>query len=302
MSEEKAWSKQREQSAGRFRILLIFWIYRTFGKAVAKVLFFPAFLLIYPFCAPARSALREFYSVVGVKGRPFRHLLSFALSAFDKTDACALCKDPPRFSVEGDDGWMKGGCFLLSTHLGCIEVLPAMRKGVVDCRDEVRGRSPRVHAFQQMGHDPMFTQMFAKHVDPAQLALHAVEDIGIETAVVMKDAIARGEVVLMAGDRLSAASQDSRRGALSGRRRGLEHDFFGRRCPWPKGVFRFAKLMECPVYAIVCVKTGWNAYSVVARLLDPSDLLSGYVGFLEEQTRKRPFQWYQFYPFFTQLA
>lgn len=300
MSEETAWSRQEEQSAGKFRILLIFWIYRTFGKAVAKVLFFPAFLLIYPFCSRARSALREFYSVVGVEGRPFRHLLSFALSAFDKTDACALCKDPPRFSVEGDDGWMKGGCFLLSTHLGCIEVLPAMRKGVVECREEVRGFSPKVHAFQQMGHDPMFTQMFARHVDPSQLTLHAVEDIGIETAVEMKDAISRGEVVLMAGDRLSAASQGEG-GLRAGRRRGLVRDFFGRPCPWPKGVFMFAKLMECPVYAIVCVKSGWNAYSVISKRLDPSDLPSGYVEFLEEQTRKHPFQWYQFYRFFTQF-
>lgn len=301
MSEETAWSRQEEQSAGKFRILLIFWIYRTFGKAVAKVLFFPAFLLIYPFCSRARSALREFYSVVGVKGRPFRHLLSFAMSAFDKTDACALCKDPPRFSVEGDDGWMKGGCFLLSTHLGCIEVLPAMRKGVVECREEVRGFSPKVHAFQQMGHDPMFTRMFARHVDPSLLTLHAVEDIGIETAVEMKDAISRGEVVLMAGDRLSAASQGDG-GSRAARRRELVREFLGRTCPWPKGVFRFAKLMECPVYAIVCVKTGWNAYSVIARRLDPSDLPTGYVRFLEEQTRKHPFQWYQFYRFFTQFS
>ena len=57
-------------------------------------------------------------------------------------------------------------------------------------------------------------------------------------------------------------------------------------------------MMESPVYAIVCVKTGWNAYSVAARRLVADDLLGGYVAFLEEMTRRYPLQWYQFYRFF----
>ncbi|MBO7482914.1 MAG: MMPL family transporter [Kiritimatiellae bacterium] len=308
------WASQKEQSAGRIRLFLIWSIYRFLGKTAAKILFFPAYLFIYPFCRPARAALRQYYGVLGIKGDTFRQILEFAWSMIDKTDACSLCKDPPSFTIEGDDGWVDGGCFLLSTHLGCIEVLPALRKtwgqtpsgrgGTLDGRAE----SVKVHAFQQMGHDALFTEMFAKKMDPSQLTLHAVEDIGVETAVEMKEAIARGEIVLMAGDRLPASAGRVRaegpggRGQTPRRREiGLERDIFGRRCRWPKGVFRFAAMMECPVYAIVCVKTGWNAYSVIARRLDGSDLLGGYVAFLEEETRKRPLQWYQFYPFFGPL-
>ena len=295
------WASQKEQSAGRIRLFLIWSIYRFLGKTAAKILFLPAYLFIYPFCRPARAALRQYYDVLGIKGNSFRHILGFAWSMIDKTDACSLCKNPPRFTIEGDDGWMAGGCFLLSTHLGCIEVLPALRKtwGETLSRREGtmpgKGASVKVHAFQQMGHNALFTEMFAKNIDPSQLTLHAVEDIGVETAVEMKEAIARGEIVLMAGDRLPAS-----RGQTS-RRRELERDIFGRRCIWPKGVFRFAAMMESPVYAIVCVKTGWNDYSVYARRLDVSNLLGGYVAFLEEETRKHPLQWYQFYPFFGPL-
>lgn len=278
------WHRQKEQSAGRLRMRLMWEIYRLLGKSAAKILFAPAFLFIYPFCTPARAALRQFYAVLGRRAshaRCFRQLLGFAWTMIDKTDACTLCKAPPRFTLAGDAGWRDGGCFLLSTHVGCIEVLPALRKG--------RGATPKVHAFQQLGHDAIFTELFLHHLDPAQLTLHAVEDIGVETAAEMQAAIRRGEIVLMAGDRPAAGR--ARTAAT------LPHAFLGRLCRWPKGVFRFARLMESPVYAIACVQTGWNAYEVRARRLD-GDLLDGYVAFLEETTRARPEQWYQFYRFF----
>lgn len=273
-----AWHEQKEQSAGRFRILLMWYFYRFLGKNAAKILFLPGYLFIYPFCKPARAALRQYYGVLGVKDRSFRHILEFAWSMLDKTDACTLCKNPPSFTLAGDTDWMKGGCFLLSTHLGCIEVMPALRKS--------RGQTPRVHAFQQMGHDAVFTQVFAEHMDANQLTLHAVEDIGVETAVEMKSAIEAGDIVLMAADRPSAGSKAV-----------LRQRFLGRDCVWPKGVFRFARMMESPIYAIICVKTGWNSYEIVAKRMG-TDPLADYVAFLEENVRRYPYQWYQFYKFF----
>ncbi len=153
--------------------------------------------------------------------------------------------------------------------------------------------SPFVHAFQQMGHDAVFTEVFARHLDSSRLALHPVEEIGVETAVRMQEAIGRGELVLMAGDRVSAGSE-----------RVLRHDFLGRPCVWPKGVFVFAKLMESPIFFVTCVRTGWNAYEVHVREFVPSgepllqSLLDAYVRFLEEETLSHPEQWYQFYGFF----
>ncbi len=273
------WAQQKEQSAGKGRLLFMWYCYRFLGKSVAKILFLPGYLFIYPFCKPGRAALKQYYAVVGVKPRPFRHILSFAWSLLDKIDACALCRNPPRFTFTGDTDWMKGGAFLLSTHVGCIEVLPALRK--------TYPHAPRVHAFQQMGHNALYTSLFAQKLDPAQLTLHAVEEIGVETAVEMQAAIQRGELVLMAGDRVSAGSH-----------RQLTHDFLGRPCHWPKGVFRFAKLMDCPVYGIVCAQTGWNTYEVSAKRLDTTALLASYLDFLTQMVRAYPYQWYQFYSFF----
>ena len=227
----------------------------------------------------------------------FSHLLGFAWSLADKTDACTLRKNLPKMSVRDDAGWRAfdglvrdgKGAFLISTHLGTIEVFPALSTS----SPFPIPRSPFVHAFQQMGHDAVFTEVFARHLDSSRLALHPVEEIGVETAVRMQEAIGRGELVLMAGDRVSAGSE-----------RVLRHDFLGRPCVWPKGVFVFAKLMESPVFFVTCVRMGWNAYEVHVREFVPSgepllqSLLDAYVRFLEEETLAHPEQWYQFYRFF----
>lgn len=277
-AKHTVWHEQKEQSAGKLRILFMWHVYRLFGKSIAKLVAFIVVIFVYPFAKSARKAVAEFRSKTLLEASAFKTVLNFAWSMLDKTDACTLAKNLPKISVKGDKGWMQGGAFLISTHLGSIETLPALRKG----------NRIKVHAFQQMGHDAVFTKMFVRYLDPNQLTLHAVEDIGVETAVEMKAAIERSELVLMAGDRVSAGSS-----AI------LRHEFFGHECSWPKGVFRFAKLMEAPVYAITCVSVGWNAYEVKAKKLG-DDLLGDYVRFLEGEVRAHPEQWYQFYSFFVQ--
>ena len=298
------WARQGEQSAGRLRIALMWWIYRIFGKTAQKIAFVPVMLFIYPFCVPAKRALRRFYEVLAewrgkpVRPRLFRHLLGFAWSLMDKTDACTLKKDLPSMSVRDDDGWRAfrdlvadgKGAFVMGTHVGTIEVLPALAS--VDASMRGTARIPFVHAFQQMTHDSVFTEAFMRHFDHSAMALHAVEEIGAETACEMQEAIGRGELVVMAGDRLSAGSKAT-----------LAHKFMNRECLWPKGVFVFAKLMEAPVFFATCVRTGWNSYEAHfaqyrGDASNVAGLLDAYVAFLEREVDLHPEQWYHFHEFF----
>ena len=326
-TSHEQWHQQGEQSAGRWRMLFMWYMYVWFGKTFQKLVCVPVMAFIYPFARPARAALREFYVVLeeyrrsrGTRdptGEPsitnhqssiFNHLLGFAWSLADKTDACTLRKNLPKMSVRDDAGWRAfdglvkagKGAFLLSTHLGTIEVFHALSTSSpfpVPHSPFPVPHSPFVHAFQQMGHDAVFTEVFARHLDASRLTLHPVEEIGVETAVRMQEAIGRGELVLMAGDRVSAGSE-----------RVLRHDFLGRQCVWPKGAFVFAKLMEAPIFFVTCVRTGWNAYEVHVRQFASPDgpslpfLLDAYVRFLEEETLTHPEQWYQFYSFFSPIA
>ena len=301
------WHAQREQSAGRGRMWFMWAVYARCGKTALKLVTVPVMAFIYPFAGPARRALRTDYAVLaafrGRKDAPpvgawtlYRHLLGFAWSLADKTDACTLRKDLPQMSVRDDAGGRafrdlvaaRKGAFLVSTHLGTVEVLPALASAHRDAGEEI----PHVHAFQQMGHDAVFTRMFMRHFDATHVTLHAVEEIGVETAVRMQEAIGRGELVLMAGDRV---------GARSGKT--FDHAFLGRPCRWPKGVFVFAKLMACPVFFVTCVRTGWNAYEChfhryTGPASSPARMLDEYTAFLEAETLAHPEQWYQFYDFF----
>ena len=282
-AEGRAWYAQRERGAGRLRMAFMWWVYALLGKTALKIAIVPVAACIYAFAAPVRRNLRAFYAAVGQRGRLFRHVLGFAWSLADKVDACTLKK---RLEVRDDTGGRAfrelvasgKGAFLISTHLGTVEVLPALAKD--------GGRVPHVHAFQQMGHDAMFTHQFAAHLDTSGLTLHAVENIGVETAVEMQAAIGRGDLVLMAGDRVSAGS-----------RAVLHHEFLGRPCAWPKGVFTFARLMESPVFFVTCVRTGWNAYEAHFEQAE-GDVFDAYVRFLERETRARPDQWHHFHDFF----
>ena len=296
-AEGSAWYAQRERGAGRLRMAFMWWVYALFGKTALKIAIVPVAVCIYAFAAPVRRNLRAFYAAVGQRGRLFRHVLDFAWSLADKVDACTRKKSLPQLTVRDDAGGHAfrelvaagKGAFLVSTHLGTVEVLPALAKGGGrDKRDPPASeRVPHVHAFQQMGHDAAFTRQFASHLDTSGLTLHAVESIGVETAVEMQAAIGRGDLVLMAGDRVSAGS-----------RAVLRHDFLGHDCAWPKGVFVFARLMESPVFFVTCVRTGWNAYEAHFEQAE-GDVFDAYVRFLERETRARPDQWHHFHDFFS---
>jgi predicted LPLAT superfamily acyltransferase len=302
VTRHSEWHEQAEQSAGEWRMRFMWFVYRWFGKDALKAMCVPVMAFIYPFAGGASRALREFYEVLGIRvgaWRVWRHMLDFAWALADKTDACTLKKNLPAVFARDDEGHCAfkalvesgKGAFVISSHLGTIEVLGALGR----LEQAAGGRVPFVHAFQQMGHDAVFMRMFMKHFDPSAMCLHAVEDIGVETAVEMQVAIGRGELVLMAGDRVSAGSAKT-----------LERDFLGCPCRWPKGVFAFAKLMEAPIFFVTCVRTGWNAYEAHFREFDhlsgegSAELLRQYAAFLEEETRAHPSEWHHFHDFFAQ--
>ena len=303
--DSAVWHEQKEQCASLFWAQFMWYSYAWFGKNFQKVIFVIGMPVIYIFSRQGRVALKKFYAVLSessgkeVKAtvpRLFMHILRFSWGLMDKTDSCTLGKNPPRMSVRDDEGWRRfqetvnsgKGAFVMCTHVGMIGVLPSL-PDALKRNGESGMRIPKVNAFQQMGHDAVFMKVFMQHFDDTRLQLHAVEDIGVETAVRMKDAIGRGELVIMAGDRVSAGSRSV-----------LRHRFMGRDCVWPKGVYRFAKLMESPVFAVTCVSTGWNRYEVHFAALEqePSAMLDGFVSFLERETLAYPGQWYQFYDFF----
>ena len=120
-----------------------------------------------------------------------------------------------------------------------------------------------------------------------------VEDIDIETSIIISERLKNGEIVFMAGDRISAQYEN----------RVFEGEFLGKKIQLPQGTLKFALMMNVPIYFIVCAKKKKN-YIVEAEEFIPKqnkkqekldELKQAYLKFLEKYTLKYPYQFYNFY-------
>jgi predicted LPLAT superfamily acyltransferase len=119
------------------------------------------------------------------------------------------------------------------------------------------------------------------------------------TAILLKTKVARGEVLVIVGDRIPVA----------GTERTVEMKFLGRPARFPQGPFILAGLLNCPIYTLFCVSNGLKYEIICEQLADRVEIpranresairshVEVYVNRLEQQCRKTPLQWFNFYTF-----
>jgi predicted LPLAT superfamily acyltransferase len=92
----------------------------------------------------------------------------------------------------------------------------------------------------------------------------------------------------MAGDRISANTPKSSELV----------QILDSKCLLPKGVFKFAKSMDVPIFFIACMKEKHNRYKIYLKQSFEKDMPKEFASFLQELILKYPKQWYNFYDFF----
>ncbi len=302
------WTKEKEQCAGSFRLKILWYCYKFTNKIVLKILFFPIYCVIFLFVKNAkksskqyREVLRAFCEENNVKFKnfsSFSHIYSYVDSVIDKFDACTLAKNLPNFIINENDDFKflkslleaKNGCFLICSHLGNIEVLPA----ILTLKKDLP--KTKCHAFMRVSQSPIFHKFFSKYFSCKDTTIIPVEDINIETSIEMKESLNKGHLVMMAGDRMSSFKDNEN----------IKISFLGRKVLFPKGVFRFSQMMEVPVFFVICVKEKKNTYKVYFKNANKDfltrdkveNLACEYANFLEDLVVKYPNQWFHFYDFF----
>ena len=121
-------------------------------------------------------------------------------------------------------------------------------------------------------------------------------EIGIETALDIKNKLENGEIVLMAGDRLSAQNDN----------KCYETKLLGRKVSLPLGTLKFALMMEAPIYLLACLKNDDGTFKIESekfkrdnsRSDNLNNLQKQFADFLERITLSKPYQIYNFYDFF----
>ncbi|GAB02552.1 putative acyltransferase [Acinetobacter sp. NBRC 100985] len=127
-----------------------------------------------------------------------------------------------------------------------------------------------------------------------------MDELGIETAILLQEKMQQGEWVIVAADRVPVQSD-----------RVQNVEFLGETATLPQGAWILANLLKVPVLAVFCYRVQQNFQVHIHHISDQVDLprknrLSGmqqvtqlYIACLEQHCLRAPYQWFNFYQFWT---
>ncbi len=313
------WQAVPEVGNGLWRVAFFAFCLKIFGRKVARFFVVVVFLFAFPFLKTPRRFSAQFLARVHAqtwkKYSVFKHLLAFAFSLLDKLAVrlgqfhfenarirtVGACEQLNRELAQ------KRGAFLICSHLGNAEMLR-----VAFPRSAIGREVPLnvVMSVSATAHFQKTMQRFDVGGRGGKSGrvenLFPVDKIGAGTAMVLEEKIARGEIVVMAGDRVLGARERVR--AMEAEREN-RLPFLGEEAPFPVGVFRFACAIGYPIYAafLLPAKKGdatpeLSLFPLTVPAGTPPKraakiIRQNFVSILEKQTLENPYQWFNFFDF-----
>ena len=293
------WYEVKEQAAGTKRLFLLWYIYKIFGKNLVK---FIAFFVTFFACLGAKSVRKcseKYLKIVGVKptfNNVFKHFLSYSFSLVDRMEIFSNNFSSEKLYFEDEkqkelllDDLKKGnGVFFICNHLGNVD---AMRSFV---NSDIKDACTSISVFLAKEQCKIFGGFIDKITKNEKIFLCPIEDIDVNTSIEIQERLNNGGIVFMAGDRTSAHSLN------------FETEFLGHKVQFPMGTFKFAQMMEVPIYFVSAIKMPEDKYSIHLKRFENAEnkrksmskMQREFIEFLEEKTKFAPFQFYHFYNMF----
>jgi predicted LPLAT superfamily acyltransferase len=316
------WSHQKEQAAGYWHVKFMLVLFRLFPVIILRILAFPVGFFFFLFSKKGRDESKRFLQIVvscinnpktAKQCRsffgPLRHIISFSLTLVEKLETWSGKFKFKAIHFQDDDigelisDMEKGkGVFLITSHLGNTELL----RGLASFNKTGVSRKVPMTAIIDMKVTANFTRMLKELNPQSSLDIISAGEIGPATAVLLEEKLAGGEIVTVAGDRTSA----------NGAKSSITIPFLGKDAPFTPGAFYLAVLMRTPVYFIFALRRGDLSlgvkYDMHVHKSGPSDectkkerlersleLARSYAALLEGYCKEKPFQWYNFYDFWS---
>jgi predicted LPLAT superfamily acyltransferase len=309
------WSKKKEKASryGPIKLLLI--IFKFFPPIVLRLLAFPVGFFYFVFSSSARKDAARFLQRAlpkgsyGPFGSPLKNIVSFSLALVEKMEAWGG-KYPFKklhFMNDGikeliDNLEKKKGAVLICSHLGNAELL----RGLANFNLTGVSGNVRVTSLVNVSVTENFNRMLEELNPDSKLRLVSVNEITPYTVIGLQEKLALGELVVIAGDRTSAASPDAV----------FMLPFLGEDAPFPRGVFILSSLLDAPVYTVFALRQGalsikgeYGFYvhkndidfncSRQERKARIHKLAFLFAERLEYYCKKYPHQWYNFYDFWS---
>ena len=290
------WFQIKEQSAGKKRLVLSWYLYKVFGRNILYVIAFFVAFFTFIFASGIRKYSKTYFQIIephtGLKPNlfnQFKHIYSYAVSLVDKMLVYAGDFDSQnvvfvneiekkQFFEEIDK---HKGVFFISSHVGNIEVMHSLIPKDSDFD---------INIFLSNKQSAIFNNFLNCIKQKFPVKLFFIEDIGVNTVIKLKENLDKGDIVFIAGDRLAETNSA----------KNIEARLFSQKIFLPEGTFKFAELMKVPVYFISAVKVG-NKYKIYLQKqtnTKEKELAEFYIKYLEQMILLCPFQFYNFYDFF----
>ena len=297
------WSRHGERGSS-IGLRLTVLSYRLLGDTFARWLLRPIVGWFFLSGKAAREAsldyLRHLQTIRPESPAPtwrnaYRHMLAFADANLDKLAAWTGRVKHGSIAFENQREFEAllasgRGAVLLGAHFGNLEMMRALA--------QLNGIA-RVNAVVYTDHARRFNAALSSANPGFEVNLLQISSLGPDTAIMLRDKIDRGELLVIVGDRTPPAENG----------RVVSADFLGSPALFPQGPFILAALLECPVFLFVCAR-GAKGYRVhFEPFAERIELPRGqreaaiaahaqrYADRLAALCREAPFQWFNFFDF-----
>lgn len=280
----------------------LFWVCRIFGRWPFRVVLYPVLMWYIATKPAARRVSRTYLARVGRYAPApqgcigvLRHFAAFAEAILDKMLLWGGLFDTASVATHGAAPLLemiaaRRGALLVCSHLGNLDLCRVMAHQVPGLKLTVL-----VHT----RHAQSFNAMLAR-IDPRSgLNLMQVTEMTPATAMLLAERVARGEFVVIAGDRVPVAAGG----------RVAHADFLGARAAFPVGPYVLASVLDCPLYTLFARRDGarhalyFDCLAESVRLPRKGreaalDALAGqFAARLEYHCVRSPLEWFNFYDF-----
>ena len=298
--KETRWSEISE-TGWVMGIKILLGIYRMFGRRFFQICLYPVLFYYFTFNIRARKASKDYLDTYRAwcekNGETpkdvtsFGHINQFANMMLDRItvwmgDIVMSDLDFPN-QLELHSNVLRGqGMFFISGHYGNIEICRALGQNFKEIK---------VNVLVYHENAKKFNSVISEISENSMLNLISVKECSVDTAIMIREKIERGEWVYIMGHRVSLHNYD----------KNFKKEFLGREASFPMGPFILAELMGAPIHSMFCYRDG-DKFAVRTKLLTSdkksrnermSEVLDGYVLELEEKIKKDPLQWFNFFHF-----
>lgn len=293
--------------AGTLRgMRIMVWMHQHLGRTVFNLVLIPLTVYYYLRRGEARRSSLNYLRRVrrqhpeclpraSLLVLSFKHFLKFGHSLLEKYLAWA--GDLPTVVMQPEEQELlfkvvqrKRGCLAIASHLGNLEYSRGISR-----------RHPELvmNVLLHDKHASKFANLMAQAEPDSRMHLLQVSEIDLSLALLLKEKIARGEWIVIAGDRVPLG--DSPR--VSAAR------FLSDSANFPIGPMVLASVLRCPVYLLHCFQQGdqhhlgFELFAEQVRVTGSNKqtalqaYVQQYATALEVQLLKAPLQWFNFFDF-----